>query len=66
VYGVKRPHKIHRERHGVSVDKFKREVWLRFNIHPNNFKPGAGVSNGNAASAAKQVKELRFHSFSHI
>jgi hypothetical protein len=53
VYGVKRSEKVNRKPHCVGVDKFKREVWLRGNIHADNFKSSAVVPNRNTPGTAK-------------
>jgi hypothetical protein len=61
VYGIKGFKKIQREREGIGLDEFKREMWLRVNIHANDFKSGTAVTNSNATSAAKQIKKSQFH-----
>jgi hypothetical protein len=61
VYGVKGFQKVHWQLEGVSLDKFKREVRLWFNVHANDLESGAAISNGDPASATKQIKKSRFH-----
>lgn len=40
-------------RQGVGLVKFKREMALCHNIHPDNLKAGAVVSRGRATGAAE-------------
>ena len=50
---VKRFKELQIKLQSVGLNKLKREIWLRVNVHADNLKSGPVVSDCNPAGAAK-------------
>ncbi len=61
VNGVERSEELRVESKRVSLDEFKRIVWLGVDIHADNAESGHAVPDAGAASATEKIKESWLH-----
>jgi len=60
VYGVKRLEKFHWKGEGIRKDKFKRKIWLLFDIDTHDFKAGTAITGGDTPAQQNKSRSLGF------